>query len=527
MLRFLAPALAALAALAYLAAELYLFGRPAFPLDDSWIHLHFARHLADGHGLSYDGETRVTGSTAPLWTALVSIGFAVSDGFGLAWAKLLGIVGFVAAVAGCERLGEEIGLRHRTSTLAAIVVATSPWLVWSALSGMEVTTFTALVAWGLVLHLRERRRPQGPPGSPPRSLFVLAAASLARPEGLLVLVVALADRIVRFEGRTPRLRLSGSTLAGLALVAVVLAPTLAFYAVVGGSPLPTTFAVKAGGGEAEGFLAGLWPNGRYLVLVAGILLRSQPVTTLLALVGAVVLLARLGSRRDAGFALAAWLAGQPLAYAVLANEGGPLPLGNFGRYHFPLLLATAILGVLALDRLASRRAFAALALGVLAAQTFVLLPGPLRYAQTVGNVEDSDVAAARWLAERLPPGAVVAAQDAGALAFFLPEQRLLDLAGIVTPEALRVLRAEDPRWGGPGVYWEERLVRWLREHETPPDVLVVFASSYPALAASPGFERVAGFEVENNVTMAGDALVVLSPPWSRFRPSTRPATTEP
>lgn len=508
MLRVLAPALAAAAALAYLAVELYLFGRLAFPLDDSWIHLHLARHLADGNGLSYDGERLVSGSTAPLWTALLALGFTISNAAGLAWAKALGIAGFVVTVAGADRLAGELGLGDGSRVLAACLVATSPWLVWSALSGMEVPLFTALTTWGLVWHLRERRRRD----TSGRSLALLAAACLARPEGWVVFLGALADRVLRFDrphGR--RMVIDRGLWSRLGVGALISVPTLAVYTMIGGSPLPTTFAVKTGSGALS-----LWPNADYLRLVVDILLRSQPLATVLAAIGVVALLTRLGSSRDAGFLPALWLFGQPLAYAVLANRGGPLPLGNFGRYHFPLLVLTAVLAALAIDRLADRRRLFGVVAGlVLAAQLAVLAPGPLRYAQNIGNVEDTDVAAALWLAERLPPEAVVAAQDAGAVAFHLPEQRVLDLAGLVTPEVLGVLRGDDARYGGADIYWEERLARWLREQR--PDVLVVFASSYPALTASPGFRRLETFTIDDNVTMAGHELVVVAPPWSRIR----------
>ena len=63
---------------AFLGAELYLLdGRLGLPLDDGWIHLQFARNLAAGEGLAYNPGELVAGSTAPLWTALLSIGFLV------------------------------------------------------------------------------------------------------------------------------------------------------------------------------------------------------------------------------------------------------------------------------------------------------------------------------------------------------------------------------------------------------------------------------------------------------------------
>jgi len=46
-----------------------------FPLDDAWIHQTFARNLAlRGEWAFIPGET-TAGSTAPLWSALLAVGF--------------------------------------------------------------------------------------------------------------------------------------------------------------------------------------------------------------------------------------------------------------------------------------------------------------------------------------------------------------------------------------------------------------------------------------------------------------------
>src|SRR5436305_11032098 len=80
------------ACLRYLLAEIArLKGGLGFPVDDSWIHLQFARNLAAGAGLSYNPGELVTGSTAPLWTAVLDILF-VLPGSVVVWTKVLGIV---------------------------------------------------------------------------------------------------------------------------------------------------------------------------------------------------------------------------------------------------------------------------------------------------------------------------------------------------------------------------------------------------------------------------------------------------
>src|SRR5436190_3595963 len=98
------------ACLRYLFAEIgRLRGGLGFPLDDSWIHLQFARNLARGLGLSYNPGHLVTGSTAPLWTALLSLLFLL-PGSVVVWTKALGIALHLAGIEATRRLGRELGL---------------------------------------------------------------------------------------------------------------------------------------------------------------------------------------------------------------------------------------------------------------------------------------------------------------------------------------------------------------------------------------------------------------------------------
>src|SRR5262245_17445280 len=65
------------------------WGFSSFPLDDSWIHLHFARNFAEGHGFAYNPGVPVGGSTAPLWTLVLAGAFALL-GAQPFWAKVAG-----------------------------------------------------------------------------------------------------------------------------------------------------------------------------------------------------------------------------------------------------------------------------------------------------------------------------------------------------------------------------------------------------------------------------------------------------
>jgi hypothetical protein len=500
------------ACLRYLFAEIgRLRGGLGLPLDDSWIHLQFARNLAHGFGLSYNPGELVTGSTAPLWTALLALLFPLPGDVTL-WAKLLGTALYLAGIDATWRLARELGLGWGLAALAAGLTLTTSWLVWSALSGMEVSLFVLLSLWGMILHLRER----GHRDRPPLSLAVLAVAVLARPEGLLLLLLAFLDRVLAFgDGLRWRRPSPRTLLAGAALAACALAGPLLFYAWAGGSVLPTTWAAKGGGAPRSPL-----PDFRYLANVLGVFFRPQPWMTLLAGAGAVSLAARLGTPRDRGLLPALWLCGLPLAYSLL-TPGPTRMLGNFGRYYFPLFPVLVVLGALGLEpaalslapRIRSRVLRTALggaaAAAILAPTLAALVQGQRFYAQNVANVEESDVAVARWLAARLPPGALLAVNDIGALKYFLPN-RVVDLASIATPEIGR----EVQRAAAAGVPWSDAMLAALARRR--PDYVVVFPSWFPGLARDPRFRPVHALPIAGNVTMGGDEIVVYATPWTRY-----------
>jgi arabinofuranosyltransferase len=517
----------AAACLRYLLAEIArLKGGLSFPLDDSWIHLQFARNLARGLGLSYNPGHLVTGSTAPLWTALLSLLFLL-PGNVVVWTKALGIALHLAGIDATRRLGRELGLSAGFAALAAGLTLATSWLVWSALSGMEIPLFILLSLWGMILHLRERNdlgRP-GRPGRLPLSAGVLAVAALARPEAMLLLGLAFLDRFLvfsdtpgatagdrerRWRAPSPRTLLLAAAFAICALAGPCL-----FYQWAGGSVLPTTWAAKGGGG-AHGVL----PNQRYLANVLSLFFQPQPWMTLLAGAGALALAARLGTPRERGLLPALWLFSLPLAYSVL-TPGPTQMLGNFGRYYFPLFPVLAILGVLglegsvrALGRLLPspplRAALAALGLAVLFAPTLAnLFRGENFYVQNVVNVEESDVAVARWLAARVPPEAVLAVNDIGAIKYLLPNP-IVDLASIATPE----IRREVMQAVAAGMPWNDAMVASVERRR--PDYVVIFPSWVPGIAQDSRFRPVHHLEIQDNITMGGSEIVVYDTPWTRY-----------
>lgn len=509
-------AVAALPALALVAAEAWLFGDLAgFPLDDPWIHLVFARHLAAGDGLAFRAGELVAGSTAPLWTALLAL-LAPLPGAPEAWAKALGLAAHAVGLALVFRLARRFDLSPRRAALATLLVGLSDGLVLAAPSGMEVPLFVALFAAALLRHLDERARPE----LPPLSFLLWALAALTRPEGLLLPLLAAVDHSLAATDDGWRLDLAGLRRAGVgvAVAALVVLPLGLAFAALSGSPLPTTLAAKSAGPP-------VWlPPLRHLAAVLQQLFASHPVPTLFAAAGAVELVRRRASRRDRGLLLPLWTVALPVAVACLS---GPRELlaGNFGRYLFPLLPCVVLLGSIALERLRAQDVrWLRLASSVrlpLGALLLVLLVAPplartLRAAglslQARGNVAASDGRAADWLAARAPADALVAAVDIGLLGWRLPNP-LLDLGGIVAPER----RERIARAAAGGREWPTALLGWVEERR--PEYVVVFPRWFPLLEREPErFPVLARFRVEGNVAMAGDELVIYATPWTRSRP---------
>ncbi len=511
-----ALAVAAVACLGYVGGELFfLDGALGFPLDDSWIHLQFARNLASGDGLTYNPGEFVAGSTAPLWTALLSVLFLL-PGPAVAWVKLLGISTTLAALYAVFVLGRELGLSVGLAAFACLLTALTSWIVWSAVSGMEIPLFILLSLWGIILHVRER----GALSSSSWALPVLALSILARPEGALLFVLAAVDRLLVWRRSSEGLALElGSWRAvanGCLAGAVLVVPVAILNWSFSGSLLPTTFAAKSGG------MKGLLPNLRYIYEVMSIFVRSQPYMLFLSLGGVLVLAERLGTRRDRGLLPGLWMVALPLAYSTLGSPWTALLAGNFGRYYYPLFPLIVVLGTLALSRaaeaigprLAVGRASLPLrgiiVLLVLWPTVSAAVLGAGSYLQSVGNIEDGDVRMAEWLEPRLDPNAVLAVNDVGALKYLLPN-RVVDLAGIIHPRVARyVAEARES-----GQDWRQGVLRIL--DETKPDYLVIFPGWYPGLEQlNSGFAPLYELEIQANIALGESRIVLYKTPWTRF-----------
>src|SRR5207249_5733244 len=120
---------AALPLAVLLLRERLIAGSAGFPLDDSWIHLHFARNIAEGAGFVYNPGLPVAGSTAPLWTLLLAVAAAVA-GPSPVVAKTLGVLIAVGAAVVVRRAAIAWGASRLGALGAAVGLAWTGAMAW-------------------------------------------------------------------------------------------------------------------------------------------------------------------------------------------------------------------------------------------------------------------------------------------------------------------------------------------------------------------------------------------------------------
>lgn len=458
---FLILILAAFLAVALFLAASALHFRLGFPLDDSWIHQTYARNLAQRGEWSFIPGKPSGGSTSPLWNILLSLGFhlRLAPYF---WTYFLGAL-FLFGVG--------VLIENTTRRLLPFYRPLLPWMglllifewrmVWMAASGMETLLHALLLSAIAMLVMDER----------PRFLTLGLLAGLAvwvRPDGLLlfpflVLIASLWPLPLKARLR----QVLNLTLGFVPLFGFYLFFNLSLE----GHPWPNTFYAKQTEYlfwqqkpilERLGLYLLQWIHGPIVLLLPAVLffffhLFRAPSGTFLA-----------------WFRLPNWILlmwwGTFFAIYLLR-----LPPYQHGRYVMPLLPLFLFWGTVGMmlaarsGKIAWRRVgMSAWRISLGALVVIYLFFGARAYAQEVAFIEREMVDTARWVRANLPPQAVIAAHDIGALGYF-DTHPLVDLAGLISPEVIPILNDE------------QALAAYLDAQGV--DYLIVLQGIYPTLEA--------------------------------------------
>ncbi|MFO7536711.1 MAG: hypothetical protein R6X32_01475 [Chloroflexota bacterium] len=449
----------------------WLTGGLGFPLDDAWIHQTYARNLVRSGGWEFVPGVPSSGSTSPLWTLLLALGYGLNLPYRL-WAYLLGGLSLFWLAWNGMALWRQVWPERADMAWVAGLLLVGIWpLVWAAVSGMETLLFAALGMQLIVLYGNVAERPLGEQHVREqqaviseqysvisrRSVVVMGVLAglliLTRPDGvvlLLLLGVGLLLGRGEEEERPFTLRLQTAVLWGVTALLLLL-PYFALNYWLSGTAWPNTFYAKQE--EYAVVLARpLWERVGSLLYLSlggppqGWQGMSSPHLLLLPgllWAGWLALRSDWGQKRLWHTLPLLWAGGHVLLYAWR------LPVTyQHGRYimaAMPVWTLYGLAGSIALLLLFQSeigtllRRVAALSFAAMMA-IFILL-GAQAYAADVAFIEGEMVTVAHWLAENTEPQALIASHDIGAIGYFA-ERPLLDLAGLITPEIIPLLSNE-------------------------------------------------------------------------------------
>ena len=410
----------------YLIASALIY-RPGFPLDDSWIHQTYARNLALHGQWAFQLGHPSAGSTAPLWTFLLVPGYWL----GLApyfWTYLIGALTLFGLGSLMEAAARTILSTYRPRIPWVGLFFVAEWhFLWAAMSGMETLLDAILLTCVLILLMAGSYRYL--------TMGLLTGLSAwVRPDALTLFAPVILTILLLNLSNREKLNCAVRYLIGFGSLFV---PYLLFNLWLSGTPMPNTFYAKQmeyANWQAEPFLYHLDVLFVQVFTGPGILL-------LPGVVGWVALSIR---RRDwAGISSVLWCGGYLYLYI------SRLPAYQHGRYLMPAMPILFLFGLLAFFEFSRsdligryhRTVQTAWQLSlVLVTLGFVAL-GARAYGEDVGLIESEMVVTAKWVAQNIPPNAIIAAHDIGALGYF-DQHPLIDLAGLVSPEVIPFMRDE-------------------------------------------------------------------------------------
>jgi arabinofuranosyltransferase len=225
-----------------------------FTVDDTFITLRYADHLARGLGATWNpGSPPAEGYSSPLWLSVIAIAqratldpLLAAKGLGAALA--LASLALVAVLVDRMLSDRADAERRLASAMAVFVLGCAPSTAIHAVSGMEtaLTTFLSAAYALAVVSLLAFAAPHERDRAVPRRRAAGVAAigllfGLARPEANLLVIVASIAMLVRLEGPARRdLAIAIAVLHALP-GAIYFAWRWSYY----GLPLPLPFYVKA------------------------------------------------------------------------------------------------------------------------------------------------------------------------------------------------------------------------------------------------------------------------------------------
>jgi arabinofuranosyltransferase len=417
-----------------------------FPLDDPWIHLTFAKNLIEYGSFSYFKNELVTsGSTSPIYTLLLSLFYIVSKNeFIISY--IIGVMFGALLVYMIYKLSL-LNFKNSVliSLLAALLIAFQPKLNLINVSGMETSMFIFLIAGSFYSYQNRKIIPLG---------IFLGLTIWCRPDGFVLWIAIALDYFLRRFYLTKSVSPSSEDsiklkefVTAFSLASVLVFGYFLFNYLLSGSIFPNTYSAKI---EYYNRM------NRALFLENDVLKYFTEAEFILIwlpfLIYAVVIIKSIIKREyNTHLLFLLFIIGLIAVYYL------KLPFAHrFGRYLMPVIpfyILIAIAGVkfvsdFILLKISKGKTdlpnFIFIIYSIAAVGIFISYNSNSKddFTFLCKYSNDRHVTAGKWLKQNTPESAIVATHDIGAITFY-GERKIIDMAGLVTPELIAHIQDKD------------------------------------------------------------------------------------
>ncbi len=472
-------------------------------VDDAFITYRYSANLLRGWGMVYNPGEHVLGTSTPAYTLLLA-------GLGAVWgipaipviSRLLNLILLGAGAAGFAAVACRLTGRLSLAALMVGFTVLGSSTLFGSVGGMESPLFVALVAAALWTALTQRWG---------WTAVCCGLSPLVRPEGVFVIGLGVLAYLAALRRGMPGFQpIRGAKLT--AACAALIVPSLVwggFALIYFGSPLPQSVIAKASGlyqvnllGSTLSYFNELLDDFLAVQIMPDGRTRLMLVPPLIALVmgGAVLITITAGGVRLVHSYPILWpvpaLAGILVIFYITSRT---LIFPHYLLHSATLARTLFYAGLIAFGERLVRRLPPARepgryneVIGLLAALS-ALLPSLITYpwhSVLSGQPDIREIGQPLILREayrplgaqigpQLPEGSTVLLPEIGVLGFEMDRVRVLDSAGLVSPEAMRYFAGSDtlPLGGVPP----------LMVHDEQPDLLITSDRFDTALLADPWF----------------------------------------
>jgi tetratricopeptide (TPR) repeat protein len=419
----------------------------SFPLDDPWIHLNFAKNLAEYGSFSYFRDEIVTaGSTSPIYTFLLAAGFFITKNE--MWLSyMICILFFTLSVFYFYKLSNNVFPKENWLAISAVLLLVmDKWLNLITATGMETTLYIFLLV--ACFYYYRKRNAIGFP-------VTLGLAFWTRPDAIAFIAAIAADYFLQYylKQRAPKentdiVLFTKNELIKIGVIfGIIMGAYFLMNLAIAGSLLPNTYGAKLAYYSPE-----LRSRAAFLKDEVWVYLtESAYMLIFIPFVFGIIKLLTDSFKLKYNNLIPAFL----FIVLLIFIYWYKLPYAHrFGRYMMPIFPFYILLAVYG-----GRIFFSWLAgyLGdtkIVNAMNIMLIASTLIYFGAEYNknkviyqeqskhIYIRQVEAARWLANNTPEGTVIATHDVGAIAYY-SNRKVIDVVGLINPEFITKLNTKE------------------------------------------------------------------------------------